>query len=68
MILKTKEAQQIYADFGIMLNDVEAALVALSCNAQAEHSTKTSVEWAHIWAAAESDATDLTYAEVTRGH
>jgi hypothetical protein len=61
MILKTKDAQQIYADFGIMLNDVEAALVALSCNAQAEHSTKTSVEWAHIWAAAESDSKDAEY-------
>ena len=61
MILKTKEAQQIYADFGIMLDDVEAALVALNCNAQAENSTKSAVEWAHAWAAAESDSKDAEY-------
>jgi hypothetical protein len=44
-----------------MLDDVEAALVALNCNAQAENSTKTAVEWAHAWAAAESDSKDAEY-------
>lgn len=58
MLLTTKKAQEIYADFGIMLDDVEAALVALNCNAQAENSSKTAVEWAHAWAAAENDAQD----------
>lgn len=61
MLLKTKQAQEIYADHGIMIDDVEAALVALNCNAQAENSTKTAVEWAHAWAAAESDACDAEY-------
>lgn len=58
MLLTTKKAQEIYANHDIMLDDVEAALVALNCNAQAENSSKTAVEWAHAWAAAESDAQD----------
>ena len=68
MLLTTKKAQAIYADHDIMIDDVDAALVALNCNAQAGHSSKTAEEWAHIGAAAENTTTELSYAEVSRGH
>ena len=68
MLLTTKKAQAIYADHDIMIDDIDAALVALNCNAQAENSSKTAEDWAHVWAAAESNTTDLTYAEASRGH
>lgn len=61
MLLTTKKAQAIYADHDIMIDDVDAALVALNCNAQAEHSSKTAEEWAHIWASAENNAQEVEY-------
>ena len=64
----SKDAKAIYAEYDIFLDDVEAVLVAHNCNTQAISSSKTAQEWAHIWAAAENNATDLTYAEVSRGH
>lgn len=67
-MLTTKQAKAIYAEHEIMLDDIDAALVALSCNNQAENSSKTAEDWAHVWAAAESNTTDLTYAEATRGY
>lgn len=67
MIIST-DAKAIYAQYNIELDDVDAALVALNCNAQAENSSKTAEDWAHVWAAAESNTTDLTYAEASRGH
>lgn len=67
-MITTKQAKAIYAEHEIMLDDIDAALVALSCNNQAENSSKTAEDWAHVWAAAESNTTDLTYAEASRGH
>ena len=67
MMIST-DAKAIYAQYDIDLDDVDAVLVAHNCNTQAINSGKTAEEWAHRWAAAENDATDLTYAEVTRGH
>jgi hypothetical protein len=67
-MLTTKQAKAIYAEHEIMLDDIDAALVALSCNNQAENSSKTAEDWAHVWAAAESNTTDLTYAEASRGY
>jgi hypothetical protein len=67
MIIST-DAKAIYSQYGIELDDVDAVLVAHNCNTQAVTSSKTAEEWAHLWAAAENDATDLTYAEVSRGH
>ena len=64
----SKDAKTIYAQYNIQLDDVEAVLVAHNCNTQAIKSSKTAEEWAHRWAAAENDATELTYAEVSRGH
>ena len=67
MIIST-DAKAIYAQHGIDLDDVDAVLVAHNCNTQAINSGKTAEDWAHLWAAAENDATDLTYAEVSRGY
>ncbi len=67
-MITTKQAKAIYAEHEIMLDDIDAALVALNCNTQAEKSTKNAEDWAHIWAAAESNTTDLTYAEASRGY
>jgi hypothetical protein len=64
----SKDAKAIYSQYGIDLDDVDAVLVAHNCNTQAINSGKTAQDWAHLWAAAENDATDLTYAEVSRGH
>ena len=63
-----KDAKAIYAQHGIDLDDVDAVLVAHNCNTQAINSGKTAEDWAHAWAAAENTATELTYAEVSRGH
>jgi hypothetical protein len=63
-----KDAKAIYAQHGIDLDDVDAVLVAHNCNVKAEGSGKTAEDWAHRCAAAENAATELTYAEVTRGH
>jgi hypothetical protein len=63
-----KDAKAIYAQHGIDLDDVDAVLVAHSCNTQAVESSKTAEEWAHTWAKAENKTTDLTYAEATRGY
>ena len=63
-----KDAKAIYAQHNIELDDVDAVLVAHNCNVKAEGSSKTAEDWAHAWAAAENTATDLTYAEVSRGH
>jgi len=67
MIIST-DAKAIYAQHGIDLDDVDAVLVAHNCNTQAINSGKTAEDWAHLWAAAENDATDFTYAEVSRGY
>jgi len=67
MIIST-DAKAIYSQYGIDLDDVDAVLVAHNCNVKAEGSGKTAQDWAHLWAAAENDATDLTYAEVSRGY
>jgi hypothetical protein len=67
MIIST-DAKAIYAQYDIQLDDVDAILVAHNCNTQAIKSNKTAEEWAHRWAAAENTATELTYAEVSRGH
>lgn len=64
----SKDAKAIYAEYDIFLDDVDAVLVAHNCNVKAENSNKTAQEWAHRCAAAENAATDLTYAEVSRGH
>lgn len=64
----SKDAKAIYAEYDIFLDDVDAVLVAHNCNTQSIRGNKTAEEWAHIWAAAENNATDLTYAEVSRGH
>ena len=66
--MTTAKAKAIYAEHDIFLDDVDAVLVAHNCNTKAVTSSKTAEEWAHIWAAAENNATDLTYAEVSRGH
>ena len=63
-----KDAKAIYAQHGIDLDDVDAVLVAHNCNVKAEGSGKTAEDWAHRCAAAENAATELTYAEVSRGH
>ena len=67
MMIST-DAKAIYAQYDIQLDDVDAVLVAHNCNTQAINSGKTAQDWAHLWAAAENAATDLTYAEVSRGH
>jgi len=67
MMIST-DAKAIYAQYDIQLDDVDAVLVAHNCNVKAENSGKTAQEWAHRCAAAENAATDLTYAEVSRGH
>jgi hypothetical protein len=67
MMIST-DAKAIYSQHGIDLDDVDAVLVAHNCNVKAENSGKTAQDWAHLWAAAENDATDLTYAEVSRGY
>ena len=67
MMIST-DAKAIYAQYDIDLDDVDAVLVAHNCNTQAINSGKTAEDWAHLWAAAENDATDLTYAEATRGY
>lgn len=64
----SKDAKAIYAQYDIQLDDVDAVLVAHNCNTQAINSGKTAEDWAHRWAAAENTATELTYAEVSRGH
>jgi hypothetical protein len=64
----SKDAKAIYAEYDIFLDDVDAVLVAHNCNTQSISSSKTAQEWAHIWAAAENNNPDLSYAEVTRGH
>ena len=64
----SKDAKAIYAEYDIFLDDVDAVLVAHNCNTQAISSSKTAQEWAHIWAAAENNNPDLSYAEVSRGH
>lgn len=63
-----KDAKAIYSQYGIELDDVDAVLVAHNCNTQAINSGKTAEDWAHRWAAAENTATELTYAEVSRGY
>ena len=63
-----KDAKAIYAQHGIDLDDVDAVLVAHNCNVKAEGSGKTAEDWAHRCAAAENAATELTYAEVSRGY
>ena len=63
-----KDAKAIYAQHGIDLDDVDAVLVAHNCNVKAVGSSKTAEDWAHRCAAAENAATELTYAEVSRGH
>ena len=63
-----KDAKAIYAQHNIDLDDVDAVLVAHNCNVKAEGSGKTAEDWAHRCAAAENAATDLTYAEVSRGY
>jgi len=67
MIIST-DAKAIYAQHGIDLDDVDAVLVAHNCNVKAEGSGKTAQDWAHLWAAAENDATDVTYEEASRGY
>jgi len=67
MMIST-DAKAIYAEHDIDLDDVDAVLVAHNCNVKAVGSGKTAQDWAHLWAAAENAATDLTYAEVSRGH
>ena len=67
MIIST-DAKAIYSQYGIDLDDVDAVLVAHNCNVKAENSGKTAQEWAHRCAAAEIAASDLTFAEVSRGH
>ena len=67
-MMTTAKAKAIYAEHDIFLDDVDAALVAVSCNNQAEGSSKSPEDWAHIWAAAENTVEDLTYEEVSRGH
>ena len=60
MIIST-DAKAIYAQYDIQLDDVEAVLVAHNCNTQAIKSSKTAEEWAHRWAAAESNAQEVEY-------
>lgn len=70
-MMTTEKAKAIYAEHEITLDDVDAALVALSCNNQAENSSKSAEDWAHAWAAAENfveGSQDSTYEELTRGY
>lgn len=64
----SKDAKAIYAEYDIFLDDVDAVLVAHNCNTQSISSSKTAEEWAHTWAAAENNDSELTYSEVSRGH
>lgn len=60
----SKDAKSIYAEYDIFLDDVDAVLVAHNCNTQAIKSSKTAEEWAHIWAAAESNDPESLYKEM----
>jgi hypothetical protein len=67
MIIST-DAKAIYKQYGIVLDDVDAVLVAHNCNTKAVASSKTAEEWAHTWAKAEKKTDELTYSEASRGY